>query len=524
MNTEIKHSKEAKKALKAGVDLVANAVKVSLGAEGRNVIIPRRRGGFDITKDGVSIAQTVLPADIFTAIGASLIKEAAGRTNVLAGDGTTTATVLAQAIYNDGLDLVEEGASPVELKRGIDRAVKDIVEQLEIMSEKVGKDNLKDVATISANGDSELGELIAAAFNKIGKHGTVITEESHTADTYVELREGVQLDRGYTHPVFATDTVKGLCEMQSPLVLLHRGKIERSDKFLETLKTLYDPKNSVSNSLLIITDDIEPFVFSVIMENVRQGNIGNGRICIVKTPQILKIEKSLMDDLAVLTGATIVDRMAGTKVGPHVLGKVKRAVISDKNTTIVGDSNNLAGLVEEIKAKIKVTDNRHDKKDLQERLSRITGGVATLYVGSKSDSELKEKLDRVEDSINATRSALEEGIVPGGGKALIDSLVFMTIPDLGNDSANLGYNLILRSVDVPYKQILINGGIENPEVIKAVGRGINVSTKETVNLKEAGIIDPKKVVRCALENAASVAGTFLTTEAVIAPVDVQITM
>lgn len=521
MNTEVKYSKEAREVLKRGVDMVADAVKVSLGAEGRNVIIPKRSGGFDITKDGVSISKTIFPADIFEAVGASLIKEAASRTNVQAGDGTTTATVLAQAIYNGGLKLIEEGASPVELKSGIDLAVKHLVSALEGLAEPVTPENLMDVATISANGDKELGELISKAFNKIGEHGTVITQESDTADTYVELSGGTVLDRGYTHPVFATDTVKGVCEMDNPLILLHRGKMERSDKLIDLLKNLFSQRVSQNNSLLIIADDMDPFLFSNLVENSK--GLGPGKICVVKTPQILKIEKDLMSDLAVLTGATIVDRLANVGISDRVLGSSKRAVVSDKDTTITGNLDNVNGLVEDLKSRIEATNNLADKKELQERLSRINGGVATLYVGAKSDSELKEKLDRVEDSINATRSALEEGIVPGAGKALIDAVLTVDRiyqgESVGSDSRNKGYALVMESVYAPFYQILINGGVTDPLVPTEFGVGIDVVTKQEVNLKGAGIIDPKKVTRCALENAASVAGTFLTTEGIVAPVD-----
>lgn len=519
MNTEVKYSAEARRALKEGVDMVANAVKVSLGAEGRNMVIPQKTGGMIITKDGVSIAKTILPTNIFTAIGASLIKEAAGRTNDQAGDGTTTATVLAQAIYNEGLKLVEEGASPVELKKGIDHASEQLVKILEKRSKKVSKKNLKHVATISANGDEELGALISKAFNKIGKHGTVMTEESMNKETYVELRNGVVLDRGYTHPIFATDKVRGICELENPYILLHRGKLERSEAFIKLINSVFG--KGTTNSLLIIADDMDPFNFSTIVKNVQEGRITN-RVCIVKTPQIFKIEKDLMDDLAVLTGGTVVDRLSNSSLNSAALGRIKKATITDKDTTIVGDNDNVSGLVAELEQMIENENDKHEKQELQERHSRLTGGVATLYVAAKSDSELKERLDRVEDAINATRSALEEGIVPGAGIALIEAAneVFDT-HDIGDQSESFhkGFDLVMSAIVTPFEQILTNAGLDPEDYTLDEGKGVDVTTGELVDLMDAGIIDPKKVTRCALENAASIAGTFLTTEGVVAPVD-----
>ena len=514
MSTGIKFSKDARESLKRGVDLVANAVKESLGAEGRNVIIPASNGGYMITKDGVSIARAIYPEDQFEAIGASMIKEAATRTNGVAGDGTTTATVIAQAIFEGGLKLIDEGFSSVEVKKGIDEAAKDVVEQLKKMSEKVTKKNLKHVATISANGDAELGEMISKAFNKIGEHGTVLPATSDTAETYIELREGVVLDRGYTSRVFRTDTQRDLCKMDKPFVLLHRGKIEKGDKITK----LFDAVFSKSDGrILIITDDIDPFVHSVIAQNIDSGAIRN-KICVVTLPQILKIQHDLLNDLAILTGAKIVSAEKGTRIEPSNLGRIKSCVVSEHDTVIVGDANNLTNLVEEIKEKIKITKNKFDKEELQERLSRITGGVATIYIGAKSDSELAEKSDRVEDSINATRSALEEGIVSGGGVTFCD-IVNNLLSEKTVDSSKsfgAGYKLLLDSCTTPFTQILKNAGIVNLHTDMKAGEGIDVKTGERVIMKDVGIIDPTKVARCALENAASVASTFLTTEAVVA--------
>jgi len=517
MNTEIKYNEEAREALKLGVDAVANAVKVSLGAEGRNVIIPVQTSQgyrYIISKDGVSIARGINPSNEYEKIGAEMVKEAARRTNNYAGDGTTTATVIAQAIFDTGLALLKENnsLSSVELKKGIDQATADIVSYLDKVSKKVSKANLANVATISANGDKELGSIIAKAFNKIGEHGTVVSAVSDTAETYVELRDGVQLDRGFYHPEFVTNRVKEVCELEEPFVLLHRGKLEKGDAIVNLFKRVF---SQTGNKLLIIADDVDPFVLSTVIENIRKGPVA-GRVCIVKTPQILKIEKDLLRDIAVLTGASIVSEAEGVKLRPEVLGRLQKAVISEKETLLVGNSDNLADLVAELKEKIAITKNKFDKADTQERLARITGGVATLYVGAKSDSELKEKQDRIEDSINATRSALEEGIVPGGGIALANAASSLyDIPFEGEVSDyRRGYNALLDACIAPAKQICENAGYEySPE---ATGQGMNVKTGETVDMIKAGIIDPKKVTRCAIENAASVAGTFLTTEAVIA--------
>jgi chaperonin GroEL len=516
MNTTIKFNNEAREALKRGVDAVANAVKVSLGAEGRNVIFPVQVGtsySYIISKDGVSIAKSISPRDEYERIGAEVVKEAARRTNSQAGDGTTTATVLAQSIFEKGLNLLSssDNISSVELKRGIDQATKDIVAYLDKVSKKVSKSDLESVATISANGDTELGKIIAKAFNKIGKHGTVVTAVSDTSDTYVELRDGVQLDRGFYHQNFITNKVKDICELDQPFVLLHKGKLEKGDAIVSLFSAVFSqPKNT----LLIIADDVDPFVLSTILENVKKGAIA-GKICLVKTPQILKIEKDLMNDISVLTGATVVSDVEGVKLRPEVLGRLSKCVISEKDSLLVGNADNLIGLVSELKEKISATKNQFDKLELQERLSRITGGVATLYVGAKSDSELKEKQDRVEDSINATRSALEEGIVAGGGVALDNAASsLMSVSPVELSAFEAGYHIVLESCSAPARQICDNAGREYCSY-NSEGYGINVKTGEFVNMIEEGIIDPKKVTRCALENAASVAGTFLTTEAVV---------
>ena len=525
MSTEIKFSKEARESLKKGVDLVANAVKVSMGAEGLNVIIPSPQG-FAITKDGVSIARSIFPDDKFAAIGAALIKEAASRTNFEAGDGTTASTVLAQALFNGGLKLIEQGESPVELKKGIDEATIDVVQYLKKASKKVTKDNLINVATISANGDEELGKIISEAFNKIGENGQVITDVSDTSETTIQLREGTVLDKGYMSRAYRTDTLKDICELENPFVLLHRGKIEKGDKIVKLFDTVFKKPDG---KLLIITDDIDPFVSSFIMQNVESGVL-KGKICIVEIPQVLKINVDLLSDLSVLTGAKIVNEVLGTRLEIASLGKIKKCIVSEKDTLIIGDANNLNEVVKEVKEKIEITENKFDRKDLQERLARITGGIAILKVGAKSDSALKEKQDRIEDSINATRSALQEGIVAGGGVFLLDAVSVLkennesSLIDIDNHYSsnnepiegtfNKGYNLLLDACLEPSNQINKNANLSYTHGKKGVG--LNVKTGEAVDMMEEGIIDPSKVVRCALENASSVASTFLTTEAVVA--------
>jgi chaperonin GroEL len=516
MNTEIKFNLSAREALQEGVDEVANAVKVSMGAEGRTVVIPTPQGGYVATKDGVSIARSIFPIGEYKKIGASLVKEACSRTNSQAGDGTTTSAVLTQTIFNEGLVLLKNGTSPVQLKKGIDQAVKDAVALLEKSATKVSKKNLKNVATISVNGDNELGELIASAFNKIGEHGLVLTQLSDTKETTIEVKEGLQLDNGYLDSMFITEPIKGECVLESPYILLHKGVIQKGDAVVKLFDAIWS--KGQKNRLVIIADDIDPFVLSTIGQNINNGAIA-GQICVVKTPQILKIHKDLMGDIATLSGAQIVSPETGVKIGASALGKLDKFVASRKESFLIGDTGNLASTVAELKERISQETNELEKEDLQERLSRINGGVATLFVGAQTDSELKEKQDRIEDGINATRAALEEGIVSGGGVALFDISTKMEKTSTDDSDYSKGYNLIVKSLLRPYFQILDNAGIEVTESNPLdEGQGVDVTTEKVVNMVEAGIIDPKKVTRCALENAASVAGTFLTTEAVVARV------
>jgi len=512
MNTEIKFRDEARQALKEGVDIIADAVKVSMGAEGRTVVIPTPNGGYIATKDGVSIARGIMPEGNFREIGASLVKEASSRTNSKAGDGTTTAAVLLQAIFNDGLALLNDGASAVQLKKGIDQAVKDVVAHLEDTSVKIKANNLKDVTTISVNGDEELGSLIADAFNKIGEHGLVLSQVSDTKETYIEIKEGVQLDAGFIDPLFVTDPVKYETVLENPYLLLNKGRIEKGDNLVKLFDAVWS--KGQNHNLVIICDDIDPFVFSTIAQNVKNGAIAN-KICIVKTPQILKIHKDLLEDIAVLSGAQIVSDETGVKLNAGALGKLDKFVATETESFLIGDVGNLSSKVAELKERIDNEDNDIEKKDLQERLSRINGGVATLFIGASTDSELVEKRDRIEDGINATRAALEEGIVSGGGIALAHAGLKLFKSDEQETDFVKGYNLVMNSLVSPFLQINANAGLDSDLPLEE-GMGIDVRTGEKVDMITVGIIDPKKVTRSALENASSVAGTFLTTEAVVA--------
>ena len=515
MNTEIKFRDEARQALKEGVDEIANAVKVSMGAEGRTVVVPTPNGGYIATKDGVTIARGIMPTGSFKEIGASLVKEASTRTNTKAGDGTTTAAVLTQAIFNGGLQLLDDGASSVQLKKGIDNAVKDVVAYLDKECVKISSDNLKNVTTISVNGDEALGELIADAFNKIGENGLVLSQISDTKETYIDIKEGIQLDSGFIDPMFITDPVKYETVLDSPYLLLHKGKIEKGDNIVKLFDAVWSKGSN--HNLVIICDDIDPFVFSTIAQNVKNGAIAN-KICIVRTPQILKIHKDLLEDIAVLSGAQIVSDETGVKLGAGALGKIDKFVATETESFLIGDVGNLSSKVAELQTRIEAEDNDVEKKDLQERLSRINGGVATLYIGASTDSELLEKRDRIEDGINATRAALEEGIVAGGGVALLDASYELSenVKDDQNDDYIDGYLLLLDAVTAPFFQILENANLDTDFEDLPKGCGIDVTTGNEVDMIDAGIIDPKKVTRSALENAASVAGTFLTTEAVVA--------
>lgn len=524
MYTKTSYGEEARNYLKSGVDEVANAVALSMGAAGRNVFIPQEGGGYIVTKDGVSIARSILPKGTIEQIGAAMVKQAAHQTNQAAGDGTSSATVIARALFDKGLQFLSSrpGASVSEFKRGIDASVKALVEELEQMGynlKPADTTSLENIATISSNGDKELGRFIATAFSEVGKNGTVISDVSDTAETHIELREGVVLDSGYWNKVFLTDRVREIVEMENPLVLLSRHKIERGQAFVDLLDQVFS--KGKSRNLLIIADDVDPFVVSTLSENIRRGALSPGQVCVVKTPQILKINKDLLDDVALLTGAKVVSDITGVKLNVKALGSLQRARISLRETLLVGDQDNLAPLVEELEERISIETNEFERKEIQERLSRITGKVATLYVGALTDAELKERQDRVEDAINATRSTLEEGYVPGGGTALLQAAYYQS-KSFSSDNPGqsqefyLGSEAVFDACQAPFTQILKNAEIKAPRANSlAENLGIDVRTGERVNMVKAGIIDPLKVVRCALENAASAAGIFLTTEAVV---------
>ncbi len=522
MKTQIKFGDDARRALQEGVNEVADAVKVSMGAEGRTIVLPTGgdNGGYIATKDGVTIAKSINPVGNFKEIGASLVKEAASRTNSKAGDGTTTASVLIQEMFNRGLAQLSDGASPTQLKRGMDSALADVLKELSERAVAVTPVGLKHVTTISVNGDKKLGGIIADAFSRIGKNGTVITKISDTRNTYVEMKDGIQLDNGFIDPMFVTDPVKYECTLDKPFLLLYKGKIEKGDRLVEMFNAVWSAQTQ-NNSLVIICDDIDPFVFSTIKQNVDSGAI-KGKICIVRTPQVLKINKDLMTDVAQLSGAKIVSDETGVSLGAEALGRITGFVATATDTLLIGDSSRLQGTIKELNTRIDNETNDIEKVDLQERLSRINGGVATLFVGASTGSELKEKIDRVEDGINATRAALEEGVIPGGGVTLSSiGQLFLTEPVSAADNVSFlkGRDVVFESLSAPQRQILANAGIVNPAslVFDAAGEtGVDVVTGKTVNMLEAGIIDPKKVTRSAVTNSVSVASTFLTTDGVVA--------
>jgi chaperonin GroEL len=511
MPTQIKKGKEARQLLQEGVNEVADTVKLTLGAGGKNVFIPNNRNGYDITKDGVSIARQIEPVDPYVKLGAAAIKEAAEKTNKEAGDSTTTTAVLAQAIFNGGVELLDQGHKASVLKAEIDSYVKEVVAELDALAIPVTPENLVNIATISANGDKELGELIASAFNKIGENGVVLSAVSDTPETYYEHTEGIQLDQGTTSPLFYTDLVREECVFENPLVLLHKGKLSDRNGLITTIEAVMGQ----NKKLLIITDDIEPTIASLIIQNIKNGSLLH-KVCLVKSPQILKIQKNMLDDIATLTGATIVSDLANTKIQVRNLGRLEKCVIKETSSILVGDNKNLQDTIEILNQQISETKDLIEKNDLRERLSRITGNVVTIHIGATSDSELKEKADRVEDAINATRSALEEGIIEGGGVTLARICEEELMHTDTENPKDIIKNMFYSCLREPLLQITKNAElmpINIPEIMR--GRGLNAKTGEYVNMVNAGIIDPKKAIRCALENAAYITGLFLTTEAIV---------
>ena len=521
MAKELKFNIEAREQLKKGVDELANAVKVTLGPKGRNVIIEKKFGAPHITKDGVTVAKEIELADAFQNTGAQLVKSVASKTGDDAGDGTTTATVLAQSLVATGLKNVAAGANPMDLKRGIDKAVAKVVEHIKAQSEQVGDnyDKIEQVATVSANNDQEIGKLIADAMKKVSKDGVITIEEAKSRETTIGVVEGMQFDRGYLSPYFVTNTEKMECEMENPLILIYDKKISNLQEFLPIL----NPAAQTGRPILVIAEDVESEALTTLVVNRLRAQL---KICAVKAPGFGDRRKAMLEDIAVLTGGVVISEEKGLKLEQatiEMLGSAEKVTITKDNTTIVGgkgDKQNIQDRVNQIKNEIKITTSDYDKEKLQERLAKLSGGVAVLYVGAASEVEMKEKKDRVDDALCATRAAIEEGIVPGGGVAFIRSLESLEGLEGDNADETTGINIVKRAIEEPLRQIVENAGLEGSVVVEKVRNqkgdfGYNARKDTYENLRESGIIDPAKVCRVALENAASIAGMFLTTECVI---------
>ena len=521
MAKELKFNIEAREQLKKGVDELANAVKVTLGPKGRNVIIEKKFGAPHITKDGVTVAKEIELADAFQNTGAQLVKSVASKTGDDAGDGTTTATVLAQSIVATGLKNVAAGANPMDLKRGIDKAVSKVVEHIKSQSEQVGDnyDKIEQVATVSANNDGEIGKLIADAMKKVSKDGVITIEEAKSRETTIGVVEGMQFDRGYLSPYFVTNTEKMECEMENPLILIYDKKISNLQEFLPIL----NPAAQTGRPILVIAEDVESEALTTLVVNSLRAQL---KICAVKAPGFGDRRKAMLEDIAVLTGGVVISEEKGLKLEQatiEMLGSAEKVTITKDNTTIVGgkgQKENIQDRVNQIKNEIKNTTSDYDKEKLQERLAKLSGGVAVLYVGAASEVEMKEKKDRVDDALCATRAAIEEGIVPGGGVAFIRALESLEGMEGDNADETTGINIVKRAIEEPLRQIVENAGLEGSVVVEKVRNqkgdfGYNARKDTYENLRESGIIDPAKVCRVALENAASIAGMFLTTECVI---------
>ncbi|MAB47332.1 MULTISPECIES: chaperonin GroEL [Winogradskyella] len=518
MAKDIKFDIEARDGLKRGVDALANAVKVTLGPKGRNVIIGKSFGGPQVTKDGVSVAKEIELEDELENMGAQMVKEVASKTNDLAGDGTTTATVLAQAIVKEGLKNVAAGANPMDLKRGIDKAVETITADLEKQAKKVGNssEKIQQVASISANNDNTIGELIAEAFGKVGKEGVITVEEAKGTDTYVDVVEGMQFDRGYLSPYFVTDADKMIADLENPYILLFDKKISNLQEILPIL----EPVAQSGRPLLIIAEDVEGQALATLVVNKLRGGL---KIAAVKAPGFGDRRKAMLEDIAILTGGTVISEERGFSLENadlSMLGTAESVMIDKDNTTIVngnGNSSDIKARVNQIKAQIETTTSDYDKEKLQERLAKLAGGVAVLYVGAASEVEMKEKKDRVDDALHATRAAVEEGIVAGGGVALVRAKKTLEKITTDNLDETTGVQIVNKAIEAPLRTIVENAGGEGSVVINKVleGKkdfGYDAKSEEYVDMLKAGIIDPKKVTRIALENAASVAGMILTTE------------
>ncbi|MCA6069458.1 chaperonin GroEL [Chryseobacterium sp. RG1] len=524
MAKEIKFDIESRDALKRGVDALANAVKVTLGPKGRNVVIEKSFGAPHVTKDGVSVAKEIELEDRVENMGAQMVKEVASKTNDIAGDGTTTATVLAQAIVREGLKNVAAGANPMDLKRGIDKAVTAVVENLKSQSKTVGDSTemVKQVASVSANNDETIGALIAEAFGKVGKEGVITVEEAKGIDTTVDVVEGMQFDRGYQSPYFVTNPEKMLAELENPYILLVEKKISSMKELLPVL----EPIAQGGKSLLIISEEVEGEALATLVVNKLRGSL---KIAAVKAPGFGDRRKAMLEDIAILTGGTVISEEQGftmENITMDMLGTAEKVSIDKDNTTVVnggGEESKIKGRVAQIKAQMETSTSDYDKEKLQERLAKLAGGVAVLYVGAASEVEMKEKKDRVDDALHATRAAVEEGIVAGGGVALVRAIASLENLSGSNADENTGIKIVKRAIEEPLRQIVANAGGEGSVIVAKVAEGsgdfgYNAKTDEYVNMLEAGIIDPTKVTRVALENAASVSGMLLTTECVITEV------
>ncbi|MDR1347672.1 MAG: chaperonin GroEL [Prevotellaceae bacterium] len=522
MAKEIKFNIEARNLLKEGVDMLANAVKVTLGPKGRNVVIDKKFGAPQITKDGVTVAKEIESDDRFTNMGAQMVREVASKTADNAGDGTTTATVLAQSIINVGLKNVTAGANPMDLKRGIDKAVIAVVESLKKQTQEVGNniEKIEQVATVSSNNDITIGKLIAEAFDKVKKEGVITVEEAKGTDTTVEIVEGMQFDRGYISPYFITNTEKMEAVLENPYILL-------TDKKISTMKDLLpilEPIAQNGRSLLIIAEDVDGEAMTTLVVNKLRGTV---KIAAIKAPGFGDRRKAMLEDIAILTGGTVINEDRGLKLESatvEMLGSCEKITIDKENTTIVngnGKKEDITKRIEQIRTEMSLTTSDYDREKLQERLAKMSGGVAVLYVGAASEVEMKEKKDRVDDALSATRAAAEEGIVAGGGVAYIRAISELEQLIGDNEDENTGIQIVKRAIEEPLRIIGENAGVEGSIVIQKVKEGkgsfgYNARTNVYEDLYEAGVIDPTKVTRIALENAASVAGMFLTTECILA--------
>jgi chaperonin GroEL len=524
MAKDIKYNWEAREGLKKGVDALANAVKVTLGPKGRNVIIDKKFGAPQITKDGVTVAKEIELQEPIENMGAQMVKEVASKTNDQAGDGTTTATVLAQAIFNTGLKNVTAGANPMDLKRGIDKAVATVVENLKKQSVEINDshEKIEQVATISANNDSAVGKVIAEAMQKVKKEGVITIEEAKGTDTYVKVVEGMQFDRGYISPYFVTDTEKMEAVYDTPYILIYDKKISNMKEFLPILEKVVQ----TGRPMLIISEDVDSEALATLVVNRLRGGL---KIVAVKAPGFGDRRKEMLEDIAILTGGTVISEEKGYKLEDatlEMLGTAEKITVDKENTTIVsgkGDKKAIEARIAMIKSQIEKTTSDYDREKLQERLAKMAGGVAVIYVGAASEVEMKEKKDRFDDALHATRAAIEEGIIPGGGVAYIRSIAAMKGLKGENEDQQIGIDIVRRALEEPLRQIAANAGKEGSVIVNAVAKGkgdygYNARIDEYQHMIEAGVIDPTKVSRVALENAASIAGMLLTTECVLAEI------